>query len=87
MKLNMNKVGTLYSCQIEGIGEIKYGWYESGKAFIAHDDELYSYTEACRLFFPTDRTVGHNYFISDGYVYDKTINGIVRCLIKQYNSK
>ena len=39
MKLNLKKVGSLYRANIDG-DEHKFGWYESGKAFI-DDSELF----------------------------------------------
>lgn len=86
MKLNKKKVATLYSCWAgDEIGKLEYGWYESGRAFIAHDGELYDYAEAYDWLLPKDKTVRSYCFIVDNYVYYKSLDGIVRYLINKYN--
>lgn len=85
MKANIDKIGTSYSASING-QYYKYGWYSSGKAFIANSDgELLSYQEAFRLFVPK-----HSYYLYDRFwvgmsEYRKSIDGIVRYLIATYN--
>lgn len=39
MKLNLAKAATYTGTTIDGV-KYRYGWYESGRAFIAKEDEL-----------------------------------------------
>lgn len=48
MKLNLDKVDTMYGAFING-DIYKYGWYKSGKAFIAKNGELLNFYQSCRL--------------------------------------
>lgn len=84
MKLNFKKVGSYYSAWIND-ANVKYGWYESGRAFIAKNDEVMTYKQAYKEFVPK-----HSYNLYDAFFdgvtrYPKTINGIVRFLIDKYN--
>ena len=86
MKLNPNKVGTMYSAFIDG-DTYKYGWYESGKAFIAKNGDVLTFKEAYGKLVPKC-----NYNLSDAFFvgadqYSKTIGGIVRYLIEKHNSE
>lgn len=85
MKLNLKKVGTLYKTEIDG-DCYQYGWYESGKAFIAKDGELLSYKEAYRKFAPKPQPLYLQdfFYTSTGRQYRKSIDGIVHYLIDKY---
>lgn len=84
MKINLNKVDTMYCAVIDG-ETYKYGWYHSGKAFIAKNGELLNFYQSCRL------KPKHSCFdMSDRFFvgltsYNFTIDGIVRYLIDTYN--
>ena len=88
MKFNLAKAATYTCTTINGVN-YRYGWYESGRAFIAKEDELMTYKEAYKTFVPKSH---HNFYgkfydwkVSDDS-YKKTIDGIVRYLIDKYNS-
>lgn len=83
MKLNPKKVATQYGAIIDG-HSVKFGWYDSGKAFIAKDGELLSYAEAWRKFVPKRAFFLWNNFLIDGTYYHKSLDGIVRYLIDKY---
>lgn len=92
MKLNKAKVGNLYSAKlnegefIEGSFDLlEYGWYESGKAFIAKNGRVMSFTEAYRELVPKCSFNLYNAFFVGVTKYKKTIDGIVRYLIEKYN--
>lgn len=92
MRLNLDKVGTYYSTKlnvgefIEGsFDDLKYGWYESGKAFIAFNNRLMSYKEAFKEMVPKCSYNLYDYFYVGTKKYKKTIDGIVRYLIEKYN--
>ena len=83
MKLNLKKVGTLYKTEIDG-DCYQYGWYESGKAFIAKDGELLSYKEAYRKFVPKLAYTICNSFYNGQTRYDLNTGGIIRYLRDRY---
>lgn len=92
MRFNKNKVGYLYSTKLN-VGEfiegsfdhLEYGWYESGKAFIAWNSKLMSYAEAFEKLVPKSCLNFSNAFFVGVVRYKKTIDGIVRYLIDKYN--
>ena len=84
MKLNLDKVDTMYSAFIDG-DTYKYGWYKSGKAFIALNGKLLSFTGAYIALVPKCSFNLYNAFFVSTTRYKKTINGIVRYLIDTYN--
>jgi hypothetical protein len=93
MKLNKDKVATFYSARlnegefIEGSFDLlEYGWYNSGKAFIAKNGRVMSFVEAYRELVPKCSLNLYNAFFVDVTKYKKTIDGIVRYLIDKYNS-
>ena len=83
MKLNLKKVGHLYCATIDG-DYYRFGWYDSGKAFIARETELLSYAEAWRKFVPKRAFFLWNNFLIDGTYYHKGFDGIVHYLIDKY---
>ena len=92
MKLNKEKVGTLYNARlnegefIEGSFDLlEYGWYESGKAFIAYNGRLMTFAEAFKELVPKCSLNLYNAFFVGVTKYKKTIDGIVRYLIDKYN--
>ncbi len=84
MKLNLDKVDTMYSAFIDG-DTYKYGWYKSGKAFIALNGKLLSFTGAYSALVPKCSFNLYNAFFVSTTRYKKTIDGIVRYLIDTYN--
>ena len=84
MKFNLKKADTYYRTTINGVN-YRYGWYESGRAFIAKEDELMTYKEAYKTFVPKNSFNTHDYFFDGLSQYRKTIDGIVRFLINKYN--
>ena len=85
MKVNINKISTGYSATING-QYYKYGWYSSGKAFVANaDGELLSYLEAFRLFVQKASFWRYDRFCVGISEYRKSLDGIVRYLISTYN--
>lgn len=94
MKLNKDKVGTLYSAKlnegefIEGSFDLlEYGWYESGKAFIAINGRVLTFAEAFSQLVPKCSFNLYNAFFVSTTRYKKTIDGIVRYLIDKYNKE
>ncbi len=85
MKLNLDKVDTMYGAFIDG-DTYKYGWYKSGKAFIALNGKLLSFTGAYSALVPKCSFNLYNAFFVSTTRYKKTIDGIVRYLIDKYNS-
>ena len=85
MKLNWTIIATEYSETINGVN-YRFGWYKSGKAFIAKDDELMTFAEAYKTFVPKNCFNMHERFFAGLSQYNKTIDGIVRYLIDKYNS-
>ncbi len=83
MKLNPKKVATQYSAVIDGY-HVQFGWYESGKAFIAKDYELLSYAEAYRKFVPKRCYTICNSFYVEQTRYDQNMSGIVKYLRDKY---
>lgn len=84
MKLNLDKVDTMYSAVIGG-ETYKYGWYRSGRAFIALYDKLLSFAGAYSKLVPKCSFNLYDYFYVGTKKYKKTIDGIVRYLIEKYN--
>lgn len=84
MKLNRKKVGTLYRFT-KGNDLIEYGWYESGKAFIAVNGIIQAYVDAYKEFVPKCSYNRHDSFYVGLDEYKKTIDGIVRYLINKHN--
>ena len=84
MKLNLDKVDTMYSAFIDG-DTYKYGWYKSGKAFIAKNGKLMSFAGAFSELVPKCSFNLYNAFFVSTTRYKKTIDGIVRYLIEKYN--
>lgn len=92
IRLDKDKVNIFYSTKlnkgefIEGsFDHIEYGWYESGKAFIAWNSRLMSYAEAFEKLVPKSCLNLSNAFFVGVLRYKKTIDGIVRYLIDKYN--
>ena len=92
MKLNKEKVETLYNARlnegefVEGSFDLlEYGWYESGKAFIAYNGRLMTFAEAFKELVPKCSFNLYNAFFVGVTKYKKTIDGIVRYLIDKYN--
>ena len=85
MKYNYYKTANVYGTNIDGVN-YRYGWYKSGKAFIAKEDELMTYKEAYKTFVPKHCFNLSNAFFGGVTKYKKTIDGIVRYLIDKYNS-
>ena len=84
MKLNLDKVDTMYGAFIDG-DTYKYGWYKSGIAFIALNGKLLSFTGAYSALVPKCSFNLYNAFFVGTIRYKKNINGIVRYLIDKYN--
>jgi hypothetical protein len=84
MKFNLAKAATYTGTTIDGVN-YRYGWYESGRAFIAKEDELMTYKEAYKTFVPKNSFNLSNAFFVDVMRYEKTIDGIVRYLNDKYN--
>ena len=89
MKLNYSKVATCYKLILKTeIAILRFGWYESGKAFIAIDDELLTFAEAFAKFVPNPAWNCNDYFYAGTGKYKNTIDGIVRYLVdKTKNEK
>lgn len=92
MKLNKEKVGTLYRARlnegefIEGSFDLlEYGWYNSGRAFVAFNNFLMSYSEAFNKLIPKGSLNLSNAFFVGTVRYKNTIAGIVEYLIDAYN--
>lgn len=85
MKLNLDKVATLYSATLPTGDVLRYGWYESGRAFIAKEDKLMTYKEAYKTFVPKHCFNLSNAFFVGVTKYKKTIDGIVRYLTDKHN--
>ena len=83
MKLNLKKVATKYSATIDG-DYYRFGWYDSGKAFIARETELLSYAEAYRKFVPKRCYTICNSFYVEQTRYDQNMSGIVHYLRDKY---
>ena len=83
MKLNLSKSIHLYSANIDGV-TYRFGWYDSGKAFIAKEDELMTFAQAYKtLVLKNCYTLCDAFFIGVTK-YKKTLDGIVRYLIDKY---
>lgn len=83
MKLNLQKVATKYSAVIDGYN-VEFGWYDSGRAFIAENGKLLKALNCYKFYVPADAKMTGKHFIYNCIVYDKTIDGIVRFLIDKY---
>lgn len=84
MKLNLDKVDTMYGAVIGG-ETYKYGWYRSGRAFIVLYDKMLSFAGAYSKLVPKCSFNPYDYFYVGTKKYKKTIDGIVRYLIEKYN--
>lgn len=84
MKLNLDKVDTMYSAFIDG-DTYKYGWYQSGKAVVAKNNEVLSFAEAYKTLVPKCSFNLYDAFFVSTTRYKKTLDGIVRYLIDTYN--
>ena len=84
MKFNLAKVDTYTSTNIDGI-TYKYGWYHSGRAFIAKEDEVMTFKEAYKDLVPKCSFNLYDAFFAGTTRYKKTIDGIVRYLNDKYN--
>ena len=83
MKLNPKKVATQYGAIIDG-HSVKFGWYDSGRAFVAEDGKLLKALKCYQFYVPADAKMPGKHFIYNCIVYDKTIDGIVRFLRNKY---
>ena len=86
MKFNLAKADTYAGTNIGGI-TYRYGWYHSGRAFIAKEDELLTFRQAYIELAPK---TPHGYYDSfyckeNGRYYKKTIDGIVRYMMEKFN--
>ena len=86
MKFNLEKAATYTGTTIDGVN-YRYGWYKSGRAFIAKEDELMTYKEAYKTFVPKNCFNMYDNFFDGLSKYKKTIDGIVRYLIDKHNSQ
>lgn len=77
-------VCTMYSTFIVA-SKLEYGWYNSGKAFIAKDGEILTFADAFREFVPKNNFNLYDSFFIGTTRYKKTLGGIVRYLIDKYN--
>lgn len=84
MKPNNAMVATKYSTIVVA-SKIEYGWYESGRAFIAKNDEVLTYKQAYEEFVPKQDYNLYDAFYGGGKKYKKTTDGIVRYLIDKHN--
>ena len=86
MKLNLQKADTYNGININGI-TYKYGWYHSGRAFIAKEDEVMTFKEAYRELAPKTPYGYYDSFYckENGQYYKKTLDGIVRYINDKYN--
>lgn len=92
MKLNKDNVTTLYSAKlnegefIEGSFDLlEYGWYKSGKAFIAWNGTVLTFAEAYKKFKPKNQFQQYDCFYDGLHEYPKNMIGLVRYLIDKYN--
>lgn len=83
MKLNPKKVATQYSAVIDGC-HVQFGWYDSGRAFVAEDGKLLKALKCYQFYVPAYAKMSGKHFIHNGIVYDKTKDGIVRFLRDKY---
>lgn len=83
MRLNRLKVGTYYK-KVRGSNVIEFGWYESGRAFVAVNGLVQSYVDAYKEFVPKCSYNRYGSFYVGLDEYKKTIDGIVRYLINKH---
>lgn len=83
MKLNRVITATLYRI-IKDASTIEFGWYFSGKAFIAKDGEIMLFSDAYREFAPKNQFATSKKFYEGISEYYKTMDGLVRYLIDKY---
>lgn len=83
MRLNLDKVATMHHAVVDG-HTVKFGWYDSGRAFIAMDGELMTYTEAFLRFYPKDTYSANNTIHQGTGRYGENLDGIVRYLREKY---
>lgn len=84
MKINRKKICTMYSTMI-GDSKIEYGWFESGKAFIAKDEQILTFAQAYKELVPKSGFNTSEKFYIGLDAYPKTTGGIIRYLIHKYN--
>ena len=86
MKFNIAKADTIASTTIDGI-TYRYGWYHSGRAYIAKEDELLTFRQAKIELVPKTPYGYYDSFFckENGQYYKKTIDGIVRYMIERHN--
>ena len=84
MKLNLAKADTYGSTNLNGI-TYRYGWYHSGRAFVAKEDEVMTFAEAFKELVPKCSFNLYDAFFVSTTRYKKTLDGIVRYLIDKYN--
>ena len=75
MKFNLAKAGTYTGTTIDDVN-YRYGWYESGRAFIAKEDELMTYKEAYKTFVPKNSFNLYNAFFVKTQNYFLDINEV-----------
>ena len=83
MKLNAKKVATQYSAIIDGY-HVQFGWYDSGRAFVAEDGKLMKAYKCYSFYVPSESKLPGKYFEYNSISYDKTLDGIVRFLRAKY---
>lgn len=84
MKLNLAKADTYGRTNLNGI-TYRYGWYHSGRAFVAKEDEVMTFDEAFKELVPKCSFNLYDAFFVSTTKYKKTLDGIVRYLIEKYN--
>ena len=92
IRLKKDKVSILYSAKlnegefVEGsFDHLEYGWYDSGRAFVAFNNFLMSYAEAFNKLVPKGSLNLSNAFFVGTVRYKNTLAGIVEYLIDTYN--
>ena len=84
MKLNLAKADTYGITNLNGI-IYRYGWYHSGRAFVAKEDEVMTFAEAFKELVPKCSFNLYNAFFVGTTRYKMTIDGIVRYMIDKNN--
>lgn len=84
MKLNKNKVGTMGRF-VKDCDVYEYGWYDSGRAFVAVNGEIMLYADAYKELVPKCSFNLYDYFYVGTDQYPKSLTGIVRYLIDTHN--
>lgn len=83
MKLNRAITATLYRIIICA-STIEFGWYYSGKAFVAKDGEIMLFSDAYHEFAPKNHFATSKKIYDGMNEYNKTMDGLVRYLIDKY---